>query len=115
MPAIRSQQCPTRAGSGVVSCSACNGSGGRSETRIEYDWENNPVYREGMDQLLLLFRGDGGMQPMRRPGQRRGVDASVAPALQQRGTIGTDLRTHIRPLTRRAGGATMLRSPSGSA
>lgn len=45
MPATE-KQCPACAGSGVQTCSACNGMGGHSETRIDYDWDNNPIYGE---------------------------------------------------------------------
>lgn len=40
------EQCGACSGSGQTTCSSCGGMGGRSETRIEYDYENNPMYRE---------------------------------------------------------------------
>ena len=40
------RQCTYCYGSGQTSCSSCGGVGGRSESRIEYDYDNNPVYRE---------------------------------------------------------------------
>ena len=54
----QTQQCPACHGSGVVTCSACNGSGGHSETRVEYDWENNPSYRE---EWISCYSCSGGM------------------------------------------------------
>jgi hypothetical protein len=36
-------QCPRCYGSGSATCSACNGSGGRDESRTDYDWEGNPI------------------------------------------------------------------------
>ena len=38
------RQCPACYGSGWKTCSSCGGSGGRSESRVEYDWNNDPIY-----------------------------------------------------------------------
>ena len=38
------RQCGACAGSGRTTCSACGGTGGRSESRVDYDWEGNPTY-----------------------------------------------------------------------
>lgn len=43
-PALNTRQCGTCYGSGTVTCSACGGSGGHQETRVDYDWEGNPQY-----------------------------------------------------------------------
>ncbi|RMG41738.1 MAG: hypothetical protein D6732_02010 [Methanobacteriota archaeon] len=40
------RQCGTCAGSGQTTCSSCYGMGGRSETRMDYDWDGTPIYRE---------------------------------------------------------------------
>ena len=39
-------QCGYCYGSGNVTCQSCNGMGGRYETRIDYDWDGSPIYRE---------------------------------------------------------------------
>ena len=51
------QQCGTCCGSGKVTCSSCNGMGGRSESRVDYDWENNPTYR---DEWVSCYSCNGG-------------------------------------------------------
>ena len=40
------RQCGACAGSGQVTCPSCYGMGGRSETRVDYDWDGTPIYRE---------------------------------------------------------------------
>ena len=40
------KQCSSCYGSGQSTCSSCGGMGGRTETRIDYDYDNNPIYRE---------------------------------------------------------------------
>lgn len=49
-------QCSYCAGSGRTTCSSCGGSGGRSESRIEYDYDNNPTYR---DEWISCFCNGG--------------------------------------------------------
>jgi hypothetical protein len=63
MATVQSRQCPGCSGSGVEPCSACYGMGGRSENRVEYDWENNPQYRE---EWVSCFSCTGGMARCRR-------------------------------------------------
>ena len=43
-PVMETKQCSTCYGSGTKICGACGGTGGRSETRVSYDWEGNPEY-----------------------------------------------------------------------
>lgn len=50
------KQCPNCSGSGQTTCSSCGGMGGRYETRIEYDYENNPIYR---DEWVSCFCAGG--------------------------------------------------------
>ena len=62
-PVPQRRQCLACAGAGVVTCSACNGMGGHAETRVDYDWENNPVYRE---EWVICYACTGGMAPCTR-------------------------------------------------
>jgi hypothetical protein len=43
---LPTKQCGTCHGSGTTTCSSCYGKGGRFETRTDYDWEGNNVYRD---------------------------------------------------------------------
>lgn len=40
------RQCGACYGSGRTTCSSCYGMGGRSETRVDYDWDGTPIYRQ---------------------------------------------------------------------
>lgn len=53
------RQCPACSGSGLLTCSACGGTGGRSESRTDYDWDNNPIYRT---EWVSCYSCSGGQQ-----------------------------------------------------
>ncbi|AXG08733.1 zinc finger-like domain-containing protein [Haloplanus rubicundus] len=40
------RQCPACAGSGQTACGSCGGMGGRYQSRIEYDYDSTPIYRD---------------------------------------------------------------------
>ena len=40
------RQCPACAGSGQTTCGSCGGMGGRYQSRVEYDYDSNPIYRD---------------------------------------------------------------------
>ena len=39
------RQCPICSGLGQIDCASCGGMGGRDESQVEYDYDNNPTYR----------------------------------------------------------------------
>lgn len=53
------RQCYSCSGSGVRTCSSCGGTGGRSESRVDYDWDNNPIYRT---EWVSCYSCSGGQQ-----------------------------------------------------
>jgi hypothetical protein len=53
----RYKQCGICYGTGKIDCSSCNGMGGRSESRVDYDWENNPIYQ---DEWVPCYSCNGG-------------------------------------------------------
>jgi len=53
------RQCSFCSGSGLTTCSSCGGTGGRSESRTDYDWNNNPVYRT---EWVSCYSCSGGKQ-----------------------------------------------------
>ncbi|MEZ4886226.1 MAG: hypothetical protein R3E32_15940 [Chitinophagales bacterium] len=59
------RQCPSCYGSGRTTCSSCGGSGGRSESRVDYDWNNNPIYRT---EWVACYSCSGGQSTCSRCG-----------------------------------------------
>ena len=53
------RQCGYCSGSGSQTCSSCGGTGGRSESRTDYDWDNNPIYRT---EWVSCYSCSGGKQ-----------------------------------------------------
>jgi len=54
---MKYKQCGVCSGSGTVTCSSCYGIGGRSESRVEYDFQGNPQYR---DEWITCYSCNGG-------------------------------------------------------
>ena len=53
------RQCGYCSGSGSQTCSSCGGTGGRSESRTDYDLDNNPIYRS---EWVSCYSCSGGKQ-----------------------------------------------------
>ena len=54
---IQMKSCYTCYGSGSKVCSSCGGSGGRYQSRVDYDWEGRPNYR---DEWINCYACSGG-------------------------------------------------------
>lgn len=56
-PHMQKKNCSTCHGSGKRVCSSCGGRGGRYESRVDYDWEGRPNYR---DEWINCYSCSGG-------------------------------------------------------
>lgn len=57
-PTNREKQCPDCSGSSVQTCYSCGGSGGRYQSRVDYDWDGRPMYR---DEWVNCYSCSGGV------------------------------------------------------
>ena len=54
---FKMKTCPVCSGSGTKVCSSCGGMGGRYQSRVDYDWQGNPQYR---DEWINCYSCSGG-------------------------------------------------------